>query len=100
MIIVTGTVTISSAEALAKLESAMKKQIAATRAEKGCIEYTYGIDVVEPDKFRILEYWESWDALEAHGKAPHMNDWHAALKEAGVTGRELIATEAANLKKL
>lgn len=100
MIIVTGTVTVSSAEALAALEGAMNRQIAASRAEQGCIEYTYGIDVVEPNKFRVLEYWESWEALEAHGNAPHLDAWHAALDDAGVSGRELIATEAANLKEL
>ncbi|GGD07711.1 putative quinol monooxygenase [Aquisalinus flavus] len=100
MIIVTGTVTVASADALTALEGAMKKQIAASRSEKGCIEYIYGIDVVEPHKFRVLEYWESWEALEAHGNAPHLEAWHAALDAAGVTGRELIATEPAKLKNL
>lgn len=100
MIIVTGTVTISSAEACAALSDAMKQQIASSRAEAGCIEYTYGIDVVEPQKFRVLEYWESWEALEAHGKAPHLDAWHAALDKAGVVGRELIATEDAGKRTL
>jgi len=100
MIIVTGTVTLSSAAGCASLKEAMQAQIAASRAEAGCIEYTYGIDVVEPEKFRVLEYWDSWEALEAHGKAPHLNAWHAALDTVGVVGRDLIATEDAGKRVL
>lgn len=100
MIIVTGTVTVSSAQALEGLRDAMRAQIAASRAEKGCIEYTYGIDVVEPNKFRVLEYWESRADLDVHLQAPHMATWKAALQRAGVTGRELMVADAENATSL
>jgi quinol monooxygenase YgiN len=50
-------------------------------AEKGCIEYGPAIDAesagsiqtpLGPDSFAVIEKWESLEALQAHGAAPHM----------------------------
>lgn len=59
-------------------------------AEKGCIEYGPTIDAkvdspaqtkVGNDTAVIVEKWESWEALQAHMKAPHMATYAAKVKD-------------------
>jgi hypothetical protein len=38
----------------------------ASRAEPGCIEYTFAADPVEPGRIVLYERWESQEALDAH----------------------------------
>lgn len=65
----------------------------ASRAEPGCLEYTYALDTEGPCRMRILERWESWQALDEHFTRPHMIPWRAALASAGIAERVLQAHE-------
>jgi quinol monooxygenase YgiN len=38
----------------------------ASRAEPGCLEYTFAADPVEPNRVVLFERWESQEALDAH----------------------------------
>ena len=67
-----------------------RANLAAVRAEKGCIEYGPVIDAenalgfqtkLGPDTFIVVEKWESMDALKAHAAAPHMAAYGAKTKE-------------------
>jgi len=67
-----------------------RANLAAVRAEKGCIEYGPVIDAenalpfqtrLGPDTFMVVEKWESMDALKAHAAAPHMAAYGAKTKE-------------------
>ena len=100
MIIVSGKLELNNAEDVEKLRPMMEEVVKATRAEDGCIDYTYAIDVMNPKAICIIEYWESWDHLKAHGKAPHMAPWGKALMEAGMAGRDLKAVESDDVKSL
>lgn len=71
----------------------MERVITATRREAGCRTYTFARDVLEPDAIRIFEIWESREALDAHGAAPHVQAWREALQEIGVVARELQTWE-------
>jgi quinol monooxygenase YgiN len=42
------------------------------RAEAGCLEYSIHPVAGDADRFVILEWWESAEALAAHDKTPHM----------------------------
>ena len=89
------------AERLAAVRSALTTMIATTRQEKGCILYAFAEDVSEPGVLRIVERWESWETLAAHGKAPHMKVWSDFLKAtATVLDREVTAYEAGETKPL
>ena len=64
--------------------------VAAVRAEKGCIEYGAAVDAdpalpvqtkYGPETFVVVEKWESMDALKAHAAAPHMAAYGAKTKE-------------------
>lgn len=76
-----------------RIRKAAFAQIEASRAEPGCLEYTYAIDVTDPCLMRVLERWQSWQALEDHFARPHMLPWRAALASVSVLERNLRAHE-------
>ncbi len=78
---------------LPRIRDAAFAQIEASRAEPGCLEYTYAIDVADPCLMRVLERWESWQALENHFARPHMLPWRAALASVSVLERNIRAHE-------
>ena len=98
MIIVSGTATMKPG-AFKSLHDAMEKMIAASRAEPGCIIYHYGIDTLDPDQVVVVEYWESWAALEAHFKTAHMAVWRKAL-EGNILSFDVKACEVGEMKEI
>ena len=93
MIIVEGFVRLQDAGDFNRVRAAAEAQISASRAEGGCIDYTYSIDVLDPHIMRVLERWQSWDALENHFKQTHMIPWRAALADIIFAERSLRAPE-------
>lgn len=93
MIVVSGHVK-TEPGALEKVRAEMEAVIEATRAENGCVAYSYGVDVLDPDTMLVVEWWESWAALEAHFTAPHMAPWLKAMGAAGIVSRSLKAVQA------
>jgi quinol monooxygenase YgiN len=70
--------------------AAIRANLPAVRAEKGCIEYGPAIDAdgigsfqtkAGPDTVFVIEKWEDADALRAHAAAPHMAAYGAKVKE-------------------
>tara|TARA_E500000331_G_scaffold352448_1_gene401063 strand:- start:1078 stop:1362 length:285 start_codon:yes stop_codon:yes gene_type:complete len=68
-------------ENIAALRDALSEMEAASRAEEGCDDFTYSVELNNPDVIRITERWESMDALAAHFKAPHMAKVQAATQQ-------------------
>ncbi|NUU00943.1 putative quinol monooxygenase [Herbaspirillum robiniae] len=78
-----------------------RANLAAVRAEEGCIEYGLVIDVdgfgpnqapMGPDTFAFVEKWTSEDALKLHFTLPHMADYREKSKD-------LIADRAVHVLK-
>lgn len=78
-----------------------RANLAAVRAEEGCIEYGLVIDVdgfgpnqapMGPDTFAFVEKWASEDALKLHFTLPHMADYREKSKD-------LIADRAVHVLK-
>ncbi len=92
MIIVSGKVT-AKPGGFEAVRDMMEKNIMASRKEAGCLDYSYGRDVLEPDTIIVLEYWESMEALDAHFAQPHLTEWRAALQKAGLVSRDIRAFE-------
>jgi quinol monooxygenase YgiN len=93
MIIVAGTIRVPP-ENMEALRPYALRVIEATRAEAGCMAYSFAEDLVEPGLIRIYEIWESRAHLDAHGRAPHMDPWRAAVAANGVSGRDIRGFEA------
>ncbi len=100
MIIVEGHVRLSNPDDFGPLQTAAAAQIEASKAETGCLDYSYAIDLLDPSLMRVLERWESWDALEAHFKMPHMNIWREALKDVSFSERVIRAHEVAETRSV
>ncbi len=70
--------------------AAFHANVAAVRAEEGCIEYGAAVDtdvlgrfqaMLGPDSFVVIEKWANAGALKAHGVSPHMVAYAAKTKE-------------------
>ena len=71
MIVVNAVVKTTEKEILA-IQHAIGVMEAASRAEPGCDDYTFSIELKDPNTLRITEKWHSLDALKAHFATPHM----------------------------
>lgn len=97
MILVAGEIQIAPGT-FAKLKPAMEAMLKATRAEKGCVAYSYAQDVLNPDIIRIFEKWESKAELKDHTLTDHIKVWRAALAEAKIVSRNLQSYEVENMQ--
>ena len=93
MIVIEGSVRVP-AEKIEAARPAMERMIRASRAEPGCLDYAYGLDVLDPGLIRVTERWESRDALKAHFATPHMAQWRGVFSSLGLTDRSLRLYEA------
>jgi quinol monooxygenase YgiN len=98
MIHVIAIITAKPGQRAAILEH-YRGNVAAVRAEQGCIEYGAVVDADNAlpfqtewgvDTFVVVEKWESMEALKAHAAAPHMAAYGAKTKE-------LIATRVIHI---
>lgn len=77
-------------ERMADAREAMERVVTATRAEAGCLGYSYAEDLLDPGLIRVSEKWESRELLAAHLAAPHMVVWKQEREGFGLSGREII----------
>lgn len=73
---------------------AMAAMVEASRAEEGCVSYTYAVDVLDPAKLVIVEKWVDEAALAFHFQTPHMAAFQAALQKLDVQITELAKFQA------
>ena len=86
-----------------KILDAARDNLAAVRAEKGCIEYGPVVDAefgsfqtpLGEDTFMVIEKWEDAAALQAHAKAPHMAAYAARVKDLIATRTIHVLSSAA-----
>ena len=88
MIVLNGTVRMPEG-ALADLQAAAARMVAATLLEPGCIRYAFAQDLLDRTLIHISEAWQDKAALDAHFATPHMVEWIAALGAIGMTERSL-----------
>ena len=98
-IIIAGTVRVPP-ENLPAFRPHQDAMLAASRAEDGCITYSYAVDVQDQGLIRVFEQWRDQAAIEAHFKAPHMATWREAWPAFGVSDRKLFAYETASERPL
>lgn len=89
---VIGTVRVPP-EAIEAARPAMAAMLEATRAEPGCVSYSYAEDVIDPGLVRVAELWRSQADLDAHFATPHMAVWREALGKVGILSRDLMVYE-------
>jgi quinol monooxygenase YgiN len=89
VILIMGTVRIPDG-AIDRARPAMTAMLAASRAEEGCLAYSYAQDVIDPGLIHVAERWRDRAALDAHFRAPHMAEWRAQFGAIGISDRNLM----------
>ena len=93
-VIIAGTVRVAP-ERLAAFRPHQDAMLAASRAEDGCLTYSYAVDLQDPGLIRVFEVWRDQAAIDAHFQAPHMSAWRVAGAEFGVSDRQLSLYDVA-----
>lgn len=93
-LVIAGTVRVPS-DNLAAFRPHMLAMLEASRAEDGCLTYSYAEDVAEPGLIRVFEAWRDQAALDAHFQTQHMATWRSHWPAFGVTDRRLSAYDIA-----
>ena len=92
MIIVVGSFRIPPSM-IEVVRPVMEAMITASRAEEGCIEYAYALDVLDEGLVRVSEKWRDREALEAHFRTAHIAEWRAQVSALAISERDLTAHE-------
>jgi quinol monooxygenase YgiN len=79
--IVVNAVIESTVDDIAALKEAVAAMETASRAEDGCQDYTFSVELNNPGVIRITEKWNSVDDLKAHFGEPHMATFQAAMAD-------------------
>ena len=78
-------------------EDAVKEALLAlvdpTRKEPGCLCYNLHQSKSDPTQFMFYEQWASKEALDSHGKTPHMRALGAKLKDRTDKGGGVVLYE-------
>lgn len=87
-ILVTGSIDIDPAHRDAFVD-AVTTLMEATRAEDGCVSYTFSADLHDPGRFHLSEQWRDAATSDAHGASAHFLAFMGRLGEFGVKGADL-----------
>jgi quinol monooxygenase YgiN len=63
------------------VKQALLSLVDPTRKEPGCLCYNLHQSKADPTQFMFYEQWASKEALDAHGKTPHMKALGGKLKD-------------------
>jgi quinol monooxygenase YgiN len=97
MIVLAGTVRIAAGMRAQALPH-MRAMVEASRAEPGCLDYSFAFDLGDDHLVRIFECYADNDAVEAHRNSAHFAAWRAGWTNAGIGDRMLaryVVTERA-----
>jgi quinol monooxygenase YgiN len=89
MIILAGTVRIAAGQRHGALDM-LRYMVEQTRAEPGCVAYSFAFDVVDDHLLRIFEVFQDEAALAAHRASAHMAKWREAWPGLGIGERNLM----------
>lgn len=87
-------------ERLEEARPMMLRVVEATRAEAGCLAYSYAEDLLDPGLIRVSEAWESRAHLADHFAASHMQRWIEERAALGLTGRDITLYSVAASEKV
>ncbi len=91
MIIIEGSIRVRD---MKTAYDAMRAMVLSSRAENGCVDYSYAVDSLDPTLVRVTERWESRDALKAHMRSSHLRSWRNGWAENGISERSPRLYEA------
>ena len=97
MIVVNAILT-TTPENIAAAQEAIGVMEQASRAEAGCDDYTFSVELNNPGVMRITEKWHSIEALHEHMARPHMAEFQKAIGANPPTAMEVSFYEAKEIQ--
>lgn len=88
MLLIIGTVRLPP-ENLDDARPVMRRMIEASRAENGCLEYSYAEDILDPGVIHVKEIWLNRAALDSHFSSAHIAAWRSTWPTLGIINRDL-----------
>jgi quinol monooxygenase YgiN len=92
MIILAGSFRLR-ADAVSSARPHLERMVAESRAEDGCLAYTYAFDLGEPSLVGVFEMWRDRAAHQAHNASPHLAAWQKLRPGFGYSDRQLTLWE-------
>jgi quinol monooxygenase YgiN len=99
MLLIVGTLKLPAGQ-LDRARPIMATMIEASRAEAGCLEYSYAEDVLQPGLMHVTERWTDREALDRHFKSTHLAEWRAQWPSLGIGERKLLLYEVGEPKPI
>jgi quinol monooxygenase YgiN len=99
MLLIIGTVRVP-AGLLDAARPSMASMLEASRAEAGCLEYSYAKDVLDPGLIHVKERWIDRAALDEHFKSTHIATWRETWPSLGIGERNLYLYEVGEPKSI
>jgi quinol monooxygenase YgiN len=91
MVIVSGSITVDSADRAAYLAEC-RTVIEQARSAPGCVDFHLSADPLEPDRINVYEQWESVEAVEAFRGSGPSSEQSAAILEGRVVQHQIAAS--------
>ena len=92
MLIVTGTIKVESAEEMERVRDALAARAERSRKDAGNIDYVFTLNIEDPTEIRLIEKWESVEALHAHLQIPD-DEFSAVLGTARIDTAIVVSNE-------
>ena len=92
MLLIIGTIRLPP-DKLDIARPVMAEMLHASRAEDGCLAYSYAEDVIEPGLIHVSELWRDQAALDRHFASDHIARWRAEWPRLGIGDRDLKVYE-------
>ena len=96
MIVVNGIFE-TDADSIDAIRSALAEMEVACKAENGCHDYTFSVEVNNPNVIRLTEKWDDLDALREHFRQPHMSILRDAMSKHPPKSSQVSFFEATEL---
>jgi len=96
--VVVNAIVKTTQKAITVLRDAMAEMEAASRAESGCADYTFSVEVNDPNALRITEKWQDVEALRAHMQTPHMAEFQRAMSACPPESLEVTCYEVTEIQ--
>ena len=92
MLLIIGTVRLPP-DKIVDARPAMERMISASRAEPGCLEYSYAQDILDAGLIHVKEVWRDRAALDEHFRSAHIAHWRSSWPALGIADRDLVVHE-------
>ena len=92
MLLIIGTIRLP-ADLLDAARPIMASMVESSRAETGCLDYSYAEDILDHGLVHVKERWIDRASLDEHFKSAHLAAWRANWSALGITDRNLSLYE-------